>query len=290
MSIMFVLITKLRASTSIESRQYRKAAKALLVLIPLLGLTYVLLLVIPASGNAKVVFTYLQATLYSTQGLLVAVLYCFLNGEVRQCLRLHLTRWRTHRLLSARPAASARGSNASHTTGVESHGTRHNSSAFTTNELAGECNELRFPLRTMDDAYKFNFDHEIEPNPKSIGLQQATSVDIRGRTQTLHQSSKCSWSIYKRLVDLLNRCRRFACRNRSNNSKVNTLFVKKGDKSKSEINTNQQSFLAGEDKQQTPCNIPPLNLTTKISIEINCSSKPLYSYSPVHVKYSEQPL
>ncbi|XP_015789440.1 diuretic hormone receptor isoform X2 [Tetranychus urticae] len=97
--IMWVLITKLRAATSAESRQYRKAAKALLVLTPLLGVTYILFLVTPGSGPAKTVFTYLQATLYSTQGFTVSVFYCFLNGEVRNSVRHHLARWKTIRSL-----------------------------------------------------------------------------------------------------------------------------------------------------------------------------------------------
>ncbi|XP_076330071.1 diuretic hormone receptor-like [Tachypleus tridentatus] len=95
--IMWVLITKLRASTTVEQKQYRKAAKALLVLIPLLGVTYVLVLVTPTHRTARVIFTYIQATLLSTQGLTVSILYCFLNGEVQNTLRQHLERWRTSR-------------------------------------------------------------------------------------------------------------------------------------------------------------------------------------------------
>ncbi|XP_064455854.1 diuretic hormone receptor-like isoform X2 [Ornithodoros turicata] len=97
--IMWVLITKLRAATSVESQQYRKAAKALLVLIPLLGVTYVLVIWTPSHKTAKVIFTYLQITLLSTQGFTVAVLYCFLNGEVRNSVRHHLERWKTTRAL-----------------------------------------------------------------------------------------------------------------------------------------------------------------------------------------------
>ncbi|XP_076352574.1 diuretic hormone receptor-like [Tachypleus tridentatus] len=95
--IMWVLITKLRAATTIEHKQYRKAAKALLVLIPLLGVTYVLVIVTPTHRTARVVFTYIQATLLSTQGLSVSILYCFLNGEVQNTLRQHLQRWKTLR-------------------------------------------------------------------------------------------------------------------------------------------------------------------------------------------------
>ena len=65
--IMHVLITKLRSATTAESQQYRKAAKALLVLIPLLGLTYALLIVTPNEKTARVIVTYLQAVLLSVQ-------------------------------------------------------------------------------------------------------------------------------------------------------------------------------------------------------------------------------
>ncbi|GFT58434.1 diuretic hormone receptor [Trichonephila clavipes] len=61
-----------------------KAAKALLVLIPLLGTTYVLVIVTPSHRTARVVFSYLQAVLLSTQGFTVAILYCFLNGETQR--------------------------------------------------------------------------------------------------------------------------------------------------------------------------------------------------------------
>ncbi|XP_054167743.1 diuretic hormone receptor-like [Oppia nitens] len=97
--IMWVLITKLRAATSAESKQYRKAAKALLVLTPLLGVAYMLVLVTPTHRTAKVIFHYLQALLVSTQGFTVAVLYCFCNGEVRNSVRHHFERFKLRRTL-----------------------------------------------------------------------------------------------------------------------------------------------------------------------------------------------
>lgn len=104
--IMWVLITKLRAATSVESKQYWKAAKALLVLIPLLGITYVVVIVTPTENTAKAVFTYLQAALLSTQGLTVAILYCFLNGEVRNSIRHHIERWKNQRGIGKAPRHS----------------------------------------------------------------------------------------------------------------------------------------------------------------------------------------
>ncbi|XP_055607233.1 diuretic hormone receptor-like isoform X2 [Uranotaenia lowii] len=96
--IMWVLITKLRSANTVETRQYRKASKALLVLIPLLGITYLIVIYGPSEeGIWSQVFAVSRATLLSTQGFVVSLLYCFLNSEVRQTLRHHFYRWRDER-------------------------------------------------------------------------------------------------------------------------------------------------------------------------------------------------
>lgn len=63
-----VLITKLRSANSAETQQYRKASKALLVLIPLLGVTYILTMVGPTeSGTYANYYSYGRAILLSMQ-------------------------------------------------------------------------------------------------------------------------------------------------------------------------------------------------------------------------------
>lgn len=62
-----VLITKLRSANTAETRQYRKASKALLVLIPLLGITYLLVLASPNEGVGSKIFTFARPLLLSTQ-------------------------------------------------------------------------------------------------------------------------------------------------------------------------------------------------------------------------------
>jgi len=62
-----VLITKLRATNNAETQQYRKATKALLVLIPLLGITYILVIIGPAEGVPAAIYDYVTAVLLSTQ-------------------------------------------------------------------------------------------------------------------------------------------------------------------------------------------------------------------------------
>lgn len=62
-----MLITKLRSANTVETRQYRKASKALLVLIPLLGITYLVLLYGPNEGVGNYIFVVARAFLLSTQ-------------------------------------------------------------------------------------------------------------------------------------------------------------------------------------------------------------------------------
>ncbi|XP_012268724.1 diuretic hormone receptor-like isoform X2 [Athalia rosae] len=99
--IMWVLITKLRSANNVETQQYRKATKALLVLIPLLGVTYILVLAGPTQGHVAHMFANLRAILLSSQGLSVALFYCFLNTEVQNTVRHHFSRWSTARNLGA---------------------------------------------------------------------------------------------------------------------------------------------------------------------------------------------
>lgn len=130
-----VLITKLRSANTVETRQYHKASKALLVLIPLLGITYLIVIYGPESGVQSHIFAILQALLLSIQvshtsaqksftfkrdngtfdskfisfstlqsklkGFSVALFYCFFNTEVRQAVKHRLNRWRDRRNLSS---------------------------------------------------------------------------------------------------------------------------------------------------------------------------------------------
>lgn len=95
--IMWVLITKLRSANNVETQQYRKATKALVVLIPLLGITYIVILMGPTEGIPANIYAYIRAGLISTQGFTVALFYCFLNTEVQNTMRHHITQWKEAR-------------------------------------------------------------------------------------------------------------------------------------------------------------------------------------------------
>ncbi|XP_013387776.1 corticotropin-releasing factor receptor 2 [Lingula anatina] len=96
-SIIWVLIAKLREHFP-EASQYRKAIRATIILLPLLGVTYVLVLVPPSEDPlTDKIFKYCNAILISTQGLFVAVLYCFVNREVRAAVLRKYRAWMTRR-------------------------------------------------------------------------------------------------------------------------------------------------------------------------------------------------
>ncbi|KAB0368140.1 hypothetical protein FD755_021464 [Muntiacus reevesi] len=104
-NIVRILMTKLRASTTSETIQYRKAVKATLVLLPLLGITYMLFFVNPGEDEvSRVVFIYFNSFLESFQGFFVSVFYCFLNSEVRSAIQKRWHRWQDKHSIRARVA------------------------------------------------------------------------------------------------------------------------------------------------------------------------------------------
>uniref|UniRef100_A0A4W4EQ50 Corticotropin-releasing factor receptor 1 n=1 Tax=Electrophorus electricus TaxID=8005 RepID=A0A4W4EQ50_ELEEL len=90
-NIVRILMTKLRASTTSETIQYRKAVKATLVLLPLLGITYMLFFVNPGEDEiSQIVFIYFNSFLESFQ--------------VRSAVRKRWHRWQDKHSIRARVA------------------------------------------------------------------------------------------------------------------------------------------------------------------------------------------
>lgn len=90
-SIIHILVQKLRCSDvgGNEQSQYRRLAKSTLLLIPLFGVNYMVFVYLmdPADKTLKQIKIFFELGLGSFQGLIVAVLYCFLNSEVQSELR-----------------------------------------------------------------------------------------------------------------------------------------------------------------------------------------------------------
>lgn len=94
LNIVRVLITKLKVTHQAESNLYMKAVRATLILVPLLGIQFVLLPWRPSGRIAEEVFDYIMHILMNYQGLLVATIFCFFNGEVQAVLKRHWNQYR----------------------------------------------------------------------------------------------------------------------------------------------------------------------------------------------------
>uniref|UniRef100_A0A3Q3LYJ1 Vasoactive intestinal peptide receptor 2 n=1 Tax=Mastacembelus armatus TaxID=205130 RepID=A0A3Q3LYJ1_9TELE len=101
-SIIRILVQKLRCPDvgGNDQSQYRRLAKSTLLLIPLFGIHYVVF-ISPIGSIAEDYKIFFDLGLGSFQGLVVAILYCFLNSEVQGelkrkwrsvCLNCHLNK------------------------------------------------------------------------------------------------------------------------------------------------------------------------------------------------------
>ncbi|XP_014405302.1 PREDICTED: glucagon-like peptide 2 receptor [Myotis brandtii] len=96
LKILKLLISKLKAHQMCFKDYRYRLAKSTLVLIPLLGVHEILFSFVTddqVQGFSRLVRLFIQLTLSSFHGLLVALQYCFVNGEVKAELRRHWGRF-----------------------------------------------------------------------------------------------------------------------------------------------------------------------------------------------------
>lgn len=105
-NIMRILWSKLRSVHTNETMQTRRAVRATLILIPLLGLQYIAFPFKPPPGAAgEHVYAMISAFLVSFQGVFVSVVFCFFNGEV---VGICKKRWHRRRTQSSIYSRSTR--------------------------------------------------------------------------------------------------------------------------------------------------------------------------------------
>ncbi|XP_036189169.1 vasoactive intestinal polypeptide receptor 1 isoform X2 [Myotis myotis] len=102
--IIRILVQKLQTPNVRKSDKspYSRLAKSTLLLIPLFGIHYTVFAFFPDNFNAEVKMIF-DLVMGSFQGFLVAVLYCFLNGEVQAELRRKWRRWDLQGVLGLGP-------------------------------------------------------------------------------------------------------------------------------------------------------------------------------------------
>ncbi|XP_061180385.1 PDF receptor-like [Saccostrea echinata] len=93
LNIIRVLVHKLRKTRTLEPQltKVRKAVKAAIVLLPLLGITNAVNLIDPPADSVVHfgLWSYSTYFLVSFQGFFISLLYCYTNGEVQAALKKH---------------------------------------------------------------------------------------------------------------------------------------------------------------------------------------------------------
>ncbi|KAI3365970.1 hypothetical protein L3Q82_009804, partial [Scortum barcoo] len=104
--ILRILVGKLRMPDAQrnEFSQYKRLIKSTFFLVALFGLHYILFVFVPVNISSSVfkIWNFTELALSSTQGFVVAVLYCFMNGEVQHEFQRRWRRWRLTRHLPSR--------------------------------------------------------------------------------------------------------------------------------------------------------------------------------------------
>ncbi|XP_072566662.1 pituitary adenylate cyclase-activating polypeptide type I receptor-like isoform X2 [Paramormyrops kingsleyae] len=100
-NVIRILVQKLKSPSvgGNDTSHFTRLAKSTLFLIPLFGTHYMVFAFLP-ENTGEAARLYIELGLGSFQGFVVALLYCFLNGEVQAELKKRLCKWQSQGYLS----------------------------------------------------------------------------------------------------------------------------------------------------------------------------------------------
>lgn len=99
-----MLTKKLKHSHSSHMNLVKKSAKAVVILISLLGLIYLLIFYLPSKSGAE---NYFIAVAYPLQGIMVCIFCVYLSVEFRESFRRYWMKWRYGILIETNPYSAA---------------------------------------------------------------------------------------------------------------------------------------------------------------------------------------
>jgi len=101
LNIFWILLTKLQAPHANEPTNFRKAVHACSVLVPLFGLQWLLTFYRINTGSCYLLaaYKYTDVLLDSLQGFVVAITFCYRNGEIITLLKRSHSAWRSQRAI-----------------------------------------------------------------------------------------------------------------------------------------------------------------------------------------------
>ncbi|XP_018414753.1 PREDICTED: glucagon-like peptide 1 receptor [Nanorana parkeri] len=106
--VICIIISKLQANLMCRTDTKCRLAKSTLTLIPLLGTHEIIFAFITdehAKGSVRYIKLLFELSFSSFQGLMVAVLYCFMNNEVQTEFQKRWERWRLEHVYSQRDSS-----------------------------------------------------------------------------------------------------------------------------------------------------------------------------------------
>ncbi|XP_076461194.1 calcitonin gene-related peptide type 1 receptor-like isoform X2 [Babylonia areolata] len=158
--ILYVMMTQLQSHPN-EPSSYRRAAKAAAILVPLFGLQVVMVIARPQPTNY--VFEIFSKIVTSTQGALVAIGFCYLNGEVLTVIRSALPRSMRSRSLLRSDQRSTMSTQFTTDAGSRSHHPRPSSSQSGAGAgVVGGGGAGYIPLSTLGDEGRGRGQGELE--------------------------------------------------------------------------------------------------------------------------------